>query len=182
MKGIVFSEFIEMVETAFSPELADRIIVASDLPSGGAYTSVGTYDHAEMLTLVRHLAAATGVPADTLVKSFGHHLATRFTHLYPDFFAGVDSTFDFLETIERHVHVEVRKLYPDAELPTFTSNRAGDGRMYMLYQSRRPFADLAEGLIQGCAEYFGERVHLARHDRREGGYYLAEFELEQTAS
>ncbi|MBA1333177.1 heme transporter CcmB, partial [Candidatus Endoriftia persephone str. Guaymas] len=44
MKGIVFSKFIEFVEERFSPEMADDIIESSDLPSGGAYTSVGTYD------------------------------------------------------------------------------------------------------------------------------------------
>lgn len=27
--------------------------------------------------------------------------------------------FQFLKNIENYIHVEVRKLYPDAELPTF---------------------------------------------------------------
>jgi len=44
MKGIIFTEFLEMVEDRFSPEIADRIIEAADLPSGGAYTAIGTYD------------------------------------------------------------------------------------------------------------------------------------------
>ena len=45
MKGVIFTEFLEMVESHFSPEMADRIITAARLPSGGAYTAVGTYDH-----------------------------------------------------------------------------------------------------------------------------------------
>jgi Haem-NO-binding len=52
MKGVVFTEFIEMVEDRFSPEMADRIIERAKLPSGGAYTTVGTYDHGEMIQLV----------------------------------------------------------------------------------------------------------------------------------
>ena len=36
-----------------SSDIADKIIVESDLPSGGAYTTVGTYDHEELLTLLR---------------------------------------------------------------------------------------------------------------------------------
>jgi len=32
----------------------------------------------------------------------------------------------------------------------------------MVYRSSRPFADLAEGLILGCAEHFGERIAIAR--------------------
>ena len=40
MKGIVFTEFLEMVEDQ----------------SGGAYTSVGTYDHNEIFRLVNCLS------------------------------------------------------------------------------------------------------------------------------
>ena len=53
MKGVVFTEFLEMVEDRFSPEMADRIIEGAELASGGVYTTVGTYDHGEMIQLVR---------------------------------------------------------------------------------------------------------------------------------
>ena len=49
MKGIVFREFIAMVETQFSLETADHIISASNLSTDGAYTSVGTYPPQEMV-------------------------------------------------------------------------------------------------------------------------------------
>ncbi|MCX7200840.1 MAG: hypothetical protein NTV17_00650 [Burkholderiales bacterium] len=41
MKGMIFTEFLELVERTYSPEMADDLIDASNLPSGGAYTSVG---------------------------------------------------------------------------------------------------------------------------------------------
>jgi hypothetical protein len=49
MKGMVFTEFLEMVEAKFSADMVDDIISDSDLPNGGAYTSVGTYDHSELV-------------------------------------------------------------------------------------------------------------------------------------
>jgi hypothetical protein len=176
MKGIVFSEFSEMVEEVFSPEILDQIIEQADLPSQGAYTAVGTYDHAEIFSLVQHLSVATDTPADVLVKAFGRHLAGRFSTLYPGFFDGVDGTFEFLETIENHVHAEVRKLYPDAELPAFDTCSEGE-RLTLLYQSRRPFADLAEGLILGCSEYFGETVEIVRRDLDGDNLHRTEFRL-----
>ncbi len=45
MKGVVFTEFIEMVEDQFSADMVDDIIDDAQPPSGGAYTAVGTYDH-----------------------------------------------------------------------------------------------------------------------------------------
>ena len=42
MKGIIFTEFMQMVEDRFSIEVAEEIIDAATLPSGGSYTSLGT--------------------------------------------------------------------------------------------------------------------------------------------
>ena len=55
MKGIIFTEFLEMVEKEFSAETVDTIIDNSNLESGGSYTSVGTYPHIEMVELVSNL-------------------------------------------------------------------------------------------------------------------------------
>ena len=40
MKGIVFREFIDMVELTFGEEMVDSIISSSELESGGVYTTV----------------------------------------------------------------------------------------------------------------------------------------------
>jgi Haem-NO-binding len=163
MKGMIFTQLLEMIEDQFSPELADRIIGACDLPSGGAYTAVGTYDHHEMGQLVTQLSQETGIAVPDLLRSFGKHLFGRFVATYPHFFVGIQSAFGFLESIERYIHVEVRKLYPNAELPSFTCT-SQPGQLTMVYRSPRAFADLAEGLIRGCTEHFGEHVEIQRDD------------------
>ncbi len=66
--------------------------------------------------------------------------------------------------VESYVHVEVRKLYPDAELPYFECEAPDEKHMVMTYRSTRPLADLAEGLIAGCAAHFGETIDIARED------------------
>ena len=164
MKGVVFQEFIQMVETSFSPEMADRIIDASDLSTGGAYTSVGTYHHDEMVQLVVQLSASTGIPVPALLHAFGKHLLGRFAVMYPKHFAGRTSTFELLEVLDNKIHVEVRKLYPDAELPVFDHTIAAPGTMAFVYRSKRPFADLAAGLIAGCIGHFNERIDVSRED------------------
>ncbi|MBT8311465.1 MAG: hypothetical protein HKP23_01335, partial [Flavobacteriaceae bacterium] len=39
MKGIVFTEFLEMVEDKFGLEVVDTIIEKAELPSEGVYTA-----------------------------------------------------------------------------------------------------------------------------------------------
>ena len=181
MKGIVFAEFIDLVEDKFGFEMADEIIEEANLPSGGAYTSVGTYDHNEMLELVTHLSQKTNISVEDLVKTFGEHLLTRFVEGYPMFFESVDNCFDFLDTIENKVHVEVKKLYPEAELPTFDSTILSDNQMTLIYSSKRPFSALAYGLIKGSASYFNENIDIDMQDQSTPELTLVHFKLTKTA-
>ena len=67
MKGIVFTEFLDLVEEKFGLEMVDRIISSSELESEGVYTSVGTYSFSEMLQLLQHLSENTGISIDNLL-------------------------------------------------------------------------------------------------------------------
>ena len=167
MKGMVFTEFLDMVELKFSADMVDDIIEDSELPNGGAYTAVGTYDHAELVRMVEALAHRSDVPVPTLVHAFGLHLFGRFHALYPGFFSGIPTALDFLEGIETVIHTEVRKLYPDAQLPEFDCVRTASG-LDMVYSSPRHFGDLATGLIEGALLHFGDPVSLTRHDLPNG--------------
>ena len=155
MKGIVFTEFLDMVETTWSLDMVDKLIEKAGV--AGAYTAVGTYPHGEMVALVRALSAETDTPVPDLIRSFGGHLFSRFALAYPRFFQGVADGFTFLAGIEDVIHAEVRKLYPDAQLPSFEIQRLPDG-LAMAYFSEHPFSDLAHGLIEGCLRHFGEQA------------------------
>lgn len=163
MKGIVFTEFIDMVDDRFGVETTEHMVSAAELPSGGAYTSVGTYDPAELVSMLGQLSGATRIAIPDLVKAFGGHLLVRFAELFPDFFDGHDA-LSFLENVDGYIHGEVRKLYPDATLPSMTTRRDGDGRFVLVYTSERRMGDLAEGLIEGAIAHFGDTHSCERHD------------------
>ncbi|MFT5312608.1 MAG: hypothetical protein ACI8Z9_001087 [Paraglaciecola sp.] len=154
MKGVVFTEFMDMVEEVFSADILDYVIAQSDLPNGGAYTSVGTYDHQEIVRMTANLSQQVNLPIEVLLESFGQHLFARFTQLYPTFFEHTTHVFEFLRNIDSYIHVEVRKLYPEAELPRFYHEQQDDTTLVMYYLSSRHFEDLAIGLIKGCLQFF----------------------------
>lgn len=162
MKGIVFTEFLDFVAAVESDEMVDDIIADASLPHGGAYTSVGTYPFPEMQRLVVALAARTGKGVPMLLAAFGDALCRRFVVKYPDFFAASPCLFDFVESVDRHIHVEVNKLYPDAELPKFTTSARDAESLSIDYASCRPLESLAEGMIGAAAGHFGETVEITR--------------------
>ena len=149
MKGIIFTEFFELVETAFSIDIAEEMLDLADPESGGIYTAVGNYNHNELVSMVGHLSQLTGVSTKDLIMTFGEHLFSRFTVMYPEMFSGTATVFDFIESVEGVIHVEVRKLYPDAELPTIATERTPDGRLNLVYRSPRQLGDVAAPLISG---------------------------------
>lgn len=169
MKGIVFTEFIALVEDKFGLDIADEIIESCDLPSGGAYSSVGTYDFAEMVQLVSKLSELTAISVDDLLKVYGEHLLGRFADKFPVFFDNVSSSFEFLESVDQTIHVEVLKLYPEAELPRFYCERPDPNTLKLNYVSSKPLSALAFGLIVGSSAYFNETLSIEIDDRSEGG-------------
>ncbi|MCY7413064.1 MAG: heme NO-binding domain-containing protein [Salinibacterium sp.] len=160
MKGVIFTEFLDMVEQVFSADMVDDLIGATNPPSQGAYTAVGTYAHEEIVAMVVELSQRSGMPVPDLLEAFGTHLFARFSRLYPTLMPAATSSLDFLETIEAIIHVQVLKLYPDAQLPRLEGVRHSDTHLTLEYRSPRGMQDLAVGLIKGCGNHFGESLDI----------------------
>jgi hypothetical protein len=162
MKGIVFTNFMDMVEIKFGIDMVDTIIAASDLASKGSYTSVGVYPHTEMVSLLFALEKETGVTIRNLLISFGEYLFEKLFLGYSNMLTGIDTSRDLLRQLDNVVHVEVAKLYPDAQLPRFITTELPDGNLKMHYRSERHLADLAEGLLSGCLKHYKDEAKIER--------------------
>lgn len=177
MKGIVFTELLDMVEQTFGPDIVDDVLDDCTLESEGAYTAVGTYSHKELLEIVSVLSKHSDIPVRDLVHKYGHHLFGRFYELMPHFFDEPKSAFEFLESVHDYIHVEVKKLYPDAALPQFETKRQDDHILIMIYRSQCPFADFAHGLMQGCIDFYKEDIHIEGIDHNTDNEYSRVFTL-----
>jgi hypothetical protein len=162
MKGVIFIEFVDYVERQFGLETVDAILTHSDLKSNGCYTRVGAYDHREMMELIARLSEMVKMSIPDLMIVFGYYLFFRLNTLYPYYQEKASNVLEFLSTIDGGIHVEVRKLYPDAELPHIHFIKNGEKEAELYYCSTRPFADIAQGLIQGCIDHFKESFSIRR--------------------
>ena len=160
MKGLIFNEFLTMVEDKFGYEVVDQMIIDANIASQGAYTAVGTYPHAEMVSLVSSLSKNTKIPVPALLETYGEHALGIFAKNYERMFAGHTNAFSFLASVEHNIHVEVLKLYPEAELPSIISQEVTDKKIILTYHSSRKMADFAQGLIKGCLKHFNQKAHI----------------------
>ena len=181
MKGMVFTELLKMAETVMGEEVVDGILDQLDLENDGAYNAVGNYPCQELFMMVEAFGAHLEMPLDALQRKFGEWMFAHFAQNYPDFFKGKPDALAMLDAIEDEVHVEVRKLYPNVELPTFETQRPARGELKMIYYSERPLVFFCHGLIDACIAYFGEPASVTMTDRSVDGRYEAEFIVKKAA-
>ncbi len=177
MKGMIFTEFLDMVEGSFGLAVKDRVIAAAGGAHSGAYTSVGNYDHQEMVAMATELSAISGLSTRELLIAFGEHVFGIFVQHFNHFFTGADCAITFLSRIDSYIHVEVQKLYPDAELPRFHYLDSPEGTLVMEYSSPRPMAAFAEGLVRATIKYYGKPLQLMVEDTSGGAGTSARFTL-----
>ncbi|RNC86521.1 MAG: hypothetical protein ED556_09565 [Winogradskyella sp.] len=160
MKGIIFTEFLELVEEKFGLSMVDKIINQSELDSGGIYTAVGTYEFSEMLQLISHLSKNTDISVDDLLMVYSEHLFAVLVKTHPDLVNHYKDPMDLLASIENHIHVEVQKIYPEAQLPTFDLEERTKDKMVMVYKSDKALYMLGKGLMLETFKLFEVPVEI----------------------
>jgi hypothetical protein len=161
VKGIVFTTFYGFCEQRFGEDMLDDVIEDAGVPNDGAYTSVGTYPFEEMVALVGALCQLTREPMPAILHDFGRFCFGAWVNYSPDFFRN-KQLFDVLASIDHFHEHEVRKLYPDAELPSFKVVARTEERLTLRYDSCKPLADLATGVIAGASDYLVSPVSIER--------------------
>lgn len=171
MKGIVFVKFNEFVEETFGEECWEEILDEVNPDSEGAYISVGTFPDEELFALVTALINKHSLTMAEGQRAFGQWLFKELLNVAPDHARHFKDVFTFLHGVEDVIHVEVKKLNPDAILPQFKFLEESENHISLQYISPRKMCFFCEGLIQGLAEYLAEPVTIEQpeceHERCE---------------
>jgi hypothetical protein len=160
MKGIVFNLLEDTVSREYGEEVWDDLLEAAGLD--GAYTSLGGYPDEDLFALVGAASAALATPPDDVVRWFGRSALPLLADSYPQFFAPHRTARSFILTLNDIIHPEVRKIYPGADVPVFDFDGLSDEVLVLGYSSPRQLCPFAEGLVEGAADYYGERVSISQ--------------------
>lgn len=172
MRGVVFTELIEFVEEKLGFEIADKMLENAQLNHGGTFTQGGNYPFEEMVKILTALSKLTGKHPNDLLEIFGEHLFNVLVKIYGRDIKTSQSSLDFIDSVEHYVHVEVKKLYPDAELPTFTTTYKDDTKLVIIYKSEKKLDAFAFGLIKSCGTYFGDTLNITKKVIEESPYQV----------
>lgn len=169
MKGIVFTEFLELVEDRFGLAMVDTILSESELASKGIYTSVGTYDFSEMVQLLARLSSHTGIEVDDLLSLYAEHFFEVIKRNYGHLISMYKDPIEMLASVESHIHKEVKKIYPDAEMPTFIVQEKSAFSLILIYKSGRALHPFGLGLMKKTFDYFNATATIVTEKIKEDG-------------
>lgn len=164
MKGIVFILLNQFIDQALGEDAWDTLLDIVEPDSGGAYTAVATYPDEELFSLVTTACEKHQLDFKDTVKAFGNFMFPPLAEKYPNFIKKDMKLKDFLLSINDVIHVEVRKLYPEAGLPDIQYEETEDNLLTIIYDSPRKLCFLAEGLIEGAAQHFEESIKVSQSD------------------
>ncbi len=179
MKGMVFKVFESHVSRHLGEDMLDELLDQPALSTAGSYTAVGNYPHTDLISMVNALSRRTGIPAGELVHTFGRELFAALAEGHGEIMVKFSGCLAMLAGIESVIHRDVRKLYSDADLPRFdVEAHEGEHYLRLVYKSSKPFADLAQGLIEGAFEHYRIKniARLSRQDLSDDGTH-ARFEI-----
>ena len=176
MKGIVFNIFSDLVNDEFGLDVWDQLIERTAPASEAIYTSTELYPDEELVAYVTELSRITGTEAPALIRAVGKFMMHRFKLVHPEFMVG-QTAKTMLEGVHDVIHVEVKKLHPDSLLPNFECESHADDQLTMLYSSPRRLCHLAEGLIDGTGEVFGEKISINHAECMHDGAEKCRLEL-----
>lgn len=156
MHGLVLNSFI-----AFLRETYDG--VDGLVPPDTEFFPSEAYADEDFTRLVEQAAVALGMSRHDLERAFGrfagHH---TFARLYPRFYAASGGTRTFLLNVEQRIHDLVRATVPNAAPPKLHVAPLGGEDVVVTYTSERRLCQMAEGLVEGVADYYGESVRIDR--------------------
>ena len=117
MQGIIFNLLEEIVTRDLGADTWDDLLDGAGLD--GVYTAFVNYPDDQLLSLVSVAAGALDKPESDIIRWFGQNAIPLLAERYANFFTSCENTRAFLLSLNDIIHPEVRKLYPDADVPDF---------------------------------------------------------------
>ena len=165
MKGLIFSHLLQFVEKEYSEDTKTKMLSqAGNTSANGVYQEGDSYPYEEIFLLVGNLSAVTNVSMAKTFEHFGEYLFIQLAKAFSQFFDEDETLFSFLQKLEDHIHMAVRKKFPGANLPGFDFEPIDDSNLKMIYKSERAMSDFGIGMIKGAAIWFNRKVFVGKKD------------------
>lgn len=160
MKGVIFKILEQFVHDTFGPEFFEEVLDETSLETTPPFLGPGTYPDQDLIALVGTTIAKAGLELEDALFAVGKYAFPKLADSFPGITDQHADARSLVRSVHSVIHVEVRKLFPEASPPDFEYGEAPDGRLELTYRSSRKLCWFLRGLLAGCAEHYESEVHV----------------------
>ncbi len=178
MKGHIFNLLETFIIEATDVATYEEIHAACSFRSDGLFLRPARYPDEDLLELVDKTVARLGMTKPEAYRAFGVWIFPHLVELVPADMVDKPHPKDFLLTLDEIHQVELKKLWPDAEPPSFRCLDTGPNRMRITYDSPRQMFDLVDGVLQSVGTYYDVPTTFTSTRRPSpAGHQIADYDL-----
>ncbi len=157
MKGTIFNILEEFICDKFGDETYEDILeeVTPVLIEKGPFIGPGTYPDSDFLKLVGGLLEKKGIAPEKGIRALGEYSFEKLLEKLPVSINQFNTPKDLILGLNDVIHIEVKKLYEDADLPYFEYEELNEKVLIVKYYSSRKLYPFVEGLLDGLVKYMG---------------------------
>lgn len=164
MKGAVFMTLKAMIIEEHGENAWEALVAKVAPECAGRYEADKAYPDSDAVAYIAAVAVLLNSPTSEVTEIFGQYLFAALNKMSPTYTSDAKTLFDFLQSIEPVIHREIRAGSGKSSLPVIVVRRQSEDRILLRYNSPRKLCFLAEGLIRGAAQHYGEKIELT-HDK-----------------
>lgn len=177
MKGVIFNITEKYISKEYGEKFLFEILESGRLQTDEPFVGPGTYPFEDLLEIVGMVVEKKDVQVNDFLEGLGVFAFLDLAKRHPVFLENHECAKTFLMTVDKIIHVEVRKLYSDASLPAFRYTEPSADELIITYYSEKKLYYFMKGLIQGVSELFGERIQQVMNIYVKGSIELCDFHL-----
>lgn len=163
MKGTIVATWLETAIKLWGDRLVADAVKKIGWQNDHLFLPTEDIEDKKPAQMVEHIARSTGKPAGEIWRAIGKDNIAAFFRVYPAFFQG-KNLYAFLSSLY-DVHVEIVKRIPGARPPELLLRPVSETEAVLSYRSKRAMFDYFQGLLEGAAEHYQERIETRIADR-----------------
>ncbi|MDF2615204.1 MAG: chemotaxis protein [Clostridia bacterium] len=177
MKGTVVSTWMKTCKKLYGEPIVQKAMSEMGWEQNKIFSPIENVDDDVVKKLIMRISEQINISTAQLWKSIGKDNILAFHADFPSFFKG-HSMYSFLRSLF-DIHVVMTKKFAGAKPPLVSIEPISDTEAIFTYQSKRGMFDYFYGLLEGCIEFFGEKVEIQELERK-SDYLAVKLKFQET--
>lgn len=164
MKGTVVSTWIKTCKKLYGDPIVQKAMSEMGWEVNKIFSPIENVDDDIVKKLITRISEQVNVSTGQLWKAIGKDNILAFRTDFPSFFKQ-QNMYSFLRSLF-DIHVVMTKKFAGAKPPLVSIEPISNTEALFTYQSQRGMFDYFYGLLEGCIEFFNEKVEVQELERR----------------